>query len=58
MEALHNFFLKKKESIILFESGAYAERAAKFTMRESCEIRTRVIHQNDGTVDHQNGGIP
>ena len=41
MEALHNFFLqKKKESIFLFESTYYAERAAKCVKQGSCEIRT------------------
>ena len=41
MEALHNFFSsKKKESIFLFESTYYAERAAKCAKQGSCEIRT------------------
>ena len=40
MEALHNFFSSKKESIVLFESTYYVERAAKFAKRGSCEIRT------------------
>ena len=40
MEALRIFISLKKESIFLFESTNYVQRAAKFAKRGSCEIRT------------------
>ena len=57
MEALHNFFSsKKKESIFCLNQRIMSKEPLNLRSEEAAKYVPWVIQQNDGTVDHRNGG--